>query len=55
VKDLAERLRINPGSASRVLARAVGREREDGAFRRRRLDLEKRLGSSRRSSLEPKK
>ena len=43
VRDLAERLRINPGSASRALARAAERERGDRGFHQKRLDLEKRL------------
>ena len=43
VKDLAERMRMNPGSASRVLARAAKREREDGSFHEQRLALEGRL------------
>jgi REP element-mobilizing transposase RayT len=45
VKDLAERLRINPGSASRVLARAAERERKDRRFHQKRLGLEKRLAA----------
>jgi len=45
VRDLAERLRINPGSASRVLARAAEREREDRRFHQKRLGLEKRLAA----------
>jgi len=43
VKDLAERMRMNPGSASRVLARASQREREDASFHEQRFDLEERL------------
>ena len=43
VKDLAEDLRINPGSASRALARASQREREDRTFHEQRLALEGRL------------
>jgi len=43
VKDLAERMRMNPGSASRVLARAAERDREDASFHEQRLDLEERL------------
>lgn len=43
VKDLAERLGMNAGSASRALTRAAEREREDHAFKRQRLALEKRL------------
>lgn len=43
VKDLAERLRMNPGSVSRVLARAGEREREDGSFHGQRLGFERRL------------
>jgi hypothetical protein len=43
VKDLAERMRMNPGSASRVLARAAKREREDVSFHKQRLHLEGRL------------
>jgi hypothetical protein len=42
VKDLAH-LRMNPGSASRVLARAAEREREVRTFREPRLTLEERL------------
>jgi CRP-like cAMP-binding protein len=45
VRDFAERLRINPGSASRVLARAAERERGDRRFHQRRLELEKRLAA----------
>jgi hypothetical protein len=43
VKDLAEGMRMNPGSASRVLARASQREREDRTFHEQRLALEGRL------------
>lgn len=43
VKDLAERMRMNPGSASRALARAAEREREDTSFHEQRLALEERL------------
>ena len=43
VKDLAEGMRMNPGSASRVLARAAEREGEDRTFHEQRLDLEERL------------
>jgi REP element-mobilizing transposase RayT len=43
VKDLAEGMRMNPGSASRALARASQREREDRTFHEQRLDLEQRL------------
>ena len=43
VKDLAEGLRMNPGSASRVLARASRRERADASFREQRRSLEARL------------
>jgi len=43
VKDLAEGMRMNPGSASRVLARAAEREREDHTFHEQRLRLEERL------------
>jgi REP element-mobilizing transposase RayT len=43
VKDLAEGMRINPGSASRVLARAAEREREDRTFHEQRLAFEERL------------
>jgi len=43
VKDLAEGMRMNPGSASRVLARAAEREREDRTFHEQRLALEERL------------
>lgn len=43
VKDLAARLRMNPGSASRVLARGAAREREHAEVHRQRLGLEKRL------------
>jgi REP element-mobilizing transposase RayT len=43
VKDLAEGMRMNPGSASRVLARAAAREREDRTFHEQRLALEERL------------
>jgi len=43
VKDLAEGMRINPGSASRALARASQREREDRTFHEQRLGLEERL------------
>ena len=43
VKDLAEGMPMNPGSASRVLARASQREREDASFREQRLALEERL------------
>jgi REP element-mobilizing transposase RayT len=43
VKDLAEGLRMNPGSASRALARASQREREDASFHEQRLALEQRL------------
>ena len=43
VKDLAEGMRINPGSASRALARASQREREDRTFHEQRLALEEHL------------
>ena len=43
VKDLAEGMRMNPGSASRALARASQREREDASFHEQRLALEERL------------
>jgi hypothetical protein len=43
VKDLAEGMRINPGSASRALARASQREREDASFHEQRLALEEHL------------
>ena len=43
VKDLAEGMRMNPGSASRALARASQREREDRTFHEQRLALEQRL------------
>jgi len=43
VKDLAEGMRMNPGSASRVLARAAEREREDRTFHEQRLAFEERL------------
>jgi len=43
VKDLAEGMRMNPGSTSRVLARAAEREREDRTFHEQRLDLEECL------------
>ena len=43
VKDLAEGLRMNPGSASRVLARASRRERADASFREQRRTLEAHL------------
>jgi putative transposase len=43
VNDLAERLRMNAGSVSRVLARATDREREDSTFHHQRFDLEKWL------------
>jgi REP element-mobilizing transposase RayT len=43
VKDLAEGMGMNPGSASRVLARATEREREDRTFHEQRLRLEERL------------
>ena len=43
VKDLAEHLRMNAGSASRALARASDREREDRTFHEQRLHLEERL------------
>ena len=43
VKDLAESMRMNPGSASRALARAADREREDRTFHEQRLHFEERL------------
>jgi REP element-mobilizing transposase RayT len=43
VKDLAERLGMNAGSVSRVLARAAEREQQDDSFHRQRVTLEKRL------------
>ena len=43
VKDLAEGMRMNPGSVSRVLARASQRERDDRTFHEQRLALEARL------------
>ena len=43
VKDLAEGMGMNPGSVSRVLARASQREREDRTFHEQRLELEARL------------
>ncbi len=43
VKDLAEGMRMNPGSASRVLARAASQEREARTFHEQRLALEERL------------
>jgi hypothetical protein len=43
VKDLAERFRMNAGSASRVLGRATERERKDARFHKQRLALEERL------------
>ena len=43
VKDLAEGMRMNPGSASRVLARAAEREGEDRTFHEQRLALEEHL------------
>ena len=43
VKDLAEGMRMNPGSASRAISRASQREREEGSFHQQRLTLEARL------------
>jgi REP element-mobilizing transposase RayT len=43
VKDLAEGMRMNPGSVSRALARAAAREGEDRTFHEQRLELEERL------------
>jgi hypothetical protein len=45
VKDLAEGMRMNPGSTSRVVARASQREREDRTFHEKRLALAERLGN----------
>ena len=50
VKDLAEALGMNPGSASRVLGRAVQRERKDGEWQRDRLALEAALAENRPDS-----
>jgi hypothetical protein len=44
VEDLAERLRMDPGSASRVLARGIARDRECATFHKQRLGLARRLG-----------
>ncbi len=43
VKDLSEGMRMNPGSATRRLARATKRERKDGTFHEHRLALEEHL------------
>ena len=43
VRDLAEALGLNPGSASRTLGRALEREREDAAYHQERLAFEHRL------------
>jgi putative transposase len=43
VKACAERLGMNAGSVSRVLARAAAREREERTFHQQRLELEERL------------
>jgi putative transposase len=43
VKDLAEGMGMNPGSASRALTRASQREREDRTFHEQRLHLEELL------------
>jgi hypothetical protein len=45
VKDLSEGMRMNPGSATRRLARASKRERKDGTFHEHRLALAERLGN----------
>jgi hypothetical protein len=47
IKDLGARLRMNPGSVSRVLARAGQRERGEASFRRQRAKLEERLAEAR--------
>jgi len=43
VSELAAAMGMNAGSVSRVLARAIAREREEKRFRQRRLALEERL------------
>jgi hypothetical protein len=43
VKDLAEGMRMSPGSATRGLARASQRERKDRTVQEHRLVLEERL------------
>jgi len=55
VKDLAERMRMNPGSASRVLARAAAREREDRSFHEQRRALEERLAKLEASGSTPRR
>jgi putative transposase len=47
IKDLGARLGMNPGSVSRVLARAGQREREEASFRKQRAKLEERLAELR--------
>lgn len=46
VRDLAEALGQNPGSASRTLGRALERERDDTAYHQERLVLERRLAEA---------
>ena len=43
VTDLAAAMRMNAGSVSRTLGRAIAREREERGFHQRRLALEQRL------------
>jgi REP element-mobilizing transposase RayT len=47
IKDLGPRLGMNPGSVSRVLARAGQRVRDEASFRRQRAKLEERLAELR--------
>jgi REP-associated tyrosine transposase len=55
VKECGEWLGMNPGSVSRLLARATAREREDRGFHEQRLALEERLAELENSNERPRR